>query len=146
MVLLKEAFDLAFSEAEKAGAEGDVPVGAVIVSDGEIIAFAHNEREKRQSPTAHAEVLAIEEAAKKLGDWRLSEASLIVTLEPCIMCAGAIINSRIKRIYFSAYDRDAGACGGRINVFNKNYEICGGLFLPQGEELIKDFFKNRRKG
>lgn len=145
MILLKEAFDLAFSEAESAAAEGDVPVGAVIVSDGEIVAAAHNEREKRMSPTAHAEILAIERAAECKKDWRLSDASLIVTLEPCIMCAGAIINSRIKNIYFSAYDREAGACGGRINVFNKSYTICGGLYLPRGERLITDFFENRRK-
>lgn len=145
MVSLKEVFDLAFGEAEEAMMAGDVPVGAVIVSGGEIIASAHNEREARKSPTAHAEILAIEKASRIKADWRLSDSSIIVTLEPCVMCAGAIINARIKNIYFSALDRDAGACGGRINIFNKNYSIAGGLFLPRGEKLITDFFKNRRK-
>ena len=145
MVSVKEAFDLAFSEAEEAKKEGDVPVGAVIVSGGEIISFAHNEREKNMCPTDHAEILAIRRAANKTGDWRLSDATIIVTLEPCIMCAGAIMNARIKNIYFSAFDREAGACGGQLNVFNKNYNICGGLYLPQGEGLITDFFKDRRK-
>lgn len=145
MVSVKEAFDIAFDEAQKAKQEGDVPVGAVIVSGGEIICRAHNEREKNMCPTDHAEILAIRRAAKITGDWRLSEASIIVTLEPCIMCAGAIMNARIKNIYFSAFDKEAGACGGRVNVFNKNYSICGGLYLPRGEELITDFFKDRRK-
>lgn len=145
MVSVKEAFELAFSEAEKAKSEGDVPVGAVIVSGGRIISAAHNEREKNMCPTHHAELLAIERAAEKIGDWRLDGAHIIVTLEPCIMCAGAIMNARIKNIFFSAYDREAGACGGRINVFNKSYNICGGLYLPRGEGLITDFFKDRRK-
>lgn len=145
MVSLKEAFDLAFAEADEAKREGDVPVGAVIVKNGEILAKAHNQREAKKSPTAHAEILAIEEAAKRLGDWRLDGASLIVTLEPCIMCAGAIINSRIKNIFFSAFDYDFGACGGHINVFNKSYTICGGMYQENGEALIKEFFRNRRK-
>lgn len=145
MELLKQAFEIAFSEAERAEAEGDVPVGAVIFADGKIISAAHNEREARRSPTAHAEILAIERAAEAKADWRLSGASLVVTLEPCIMCAGAIINARIKKIYFSAPDKEAGACGGRINVFNKNYNIVGGIYLPRGEKLITDFFTNRRK-
>lgn len=145
MVSLKEAFDLAFDLAVEAKRQGDVPVGAVIAKDGEILAASYNKREALKSPTAHAEILAIEEAAKKTGDWRLDGASLIVTLEPCIMCAGAIINSRIKNIFFSAFDSDFGACGGHINVFNKSYIICGGMYKEKGEALIKDFFRNRRK-
>ncbi len=145
MVSLKEIFDLAFSEAKKALDEGDVPVGAVIFDDEKIISFAHNEREKNNSPISHAEILAIEKAAEKIGDWRLDGLSIAVTLEPCVMCAGAIANSRIKNIYFSASDNDAGACGGKINIFNKNYFICPGIEKERGEKLISEFFKNRRK-
>ena len=96
MTLLNKAFELAFREAEKAREEGEIPVGAVVFSDTEIISSAHNLREQKKSPTAHAEILAIEEASKKVFDWRRSDLSIAVTLEPCGMCAGAIMNSRLK--------------------------------------------------
>lgn len=146
MELLKKAFDLAFAEAEIALEEGEIPVGAVVFSKDEIISFAHNEREKTKNPTAHAEVLAIERAAEKLNDWRLNDLSMAVTLEPCVMCAGAIKNSRIKNIYFAAFDEDAGALGSKMNVLDENYFICGGLEKERAEKLIQDFFKAKRKG
>ncbi len=146
MTLLAKAFEIAFSEAELALSEGEIPVGAVVFSESEIIAKAHNRRENDKSPTAHAEILAIEEAAKKVGDWRLSDLSIAVTLEPCIMCTGAIINSRIKNIYFSAYDKDMGAMGGSINVLPKETMVCGGIFKEKGEEILSRFFQGIRKG
>lgn len=146
MTLLAKAFEIAFKEAELALSEGEIPVGAVVFSDEEIISVAHNRREKDKSPTSHAEILAIEEAAKKVGDWRLSDLSIAVTLEPCIMCTGAIINSRIKNIYFSAYDKDAGAMGGKINLLPKTAMVCGGIFKEKGEEILSRFFKEIRKG
>lgn len=146
MTLLAKAFEIAFKEAEIALSEGEIPVGAVVFSDDEIISFAHNRREGDKSPTAHAEIIAIEEAAKKLGDWRLSDLSIAVTLEPCVMCTGAIINSRIKNVYFSAYDKEAGAMGGKINVLPRRVMVCGGIFKEKGEEILARFFKEVRKG
>lgn len=146
MKSLKQAFDAAFAEAECAKAEGEIPVGAVIVKDDEIIARAHNLRETEKSPTAHAEVLAIEEAAKKLSDWRLSDCSLVVTLEPCPMCAGAILNARIRRVYFAAYDPEFGAAGSRFDLFDRTYEIYGGINEKRSQELLTRFFELRRKG
>ena len=145
MTLLNKAFELAFSEAEKAREEGEIPVGAVVFSDTEIISSAHNLREQTKSPTAHAEILAIEEAAKKVSDWRLSELSIAVTLEPCVMCSGAIINSRIKNVYFSAYDTDAGAFGGSMDVSFGRCNVCGGIYKEKAEEIISGFFKERRE-
>ena len=145
MTLLNKAISEAFLEAEKAKAEGEIPVGAVIFSDTEIIAKAHNLREQKKSPTAHAEILAIEEAAKKVSDWRLNDLSIVVTLEPCVMCAGAIMNSRLKNVYFAAYDPDAGAFGGNMDVSEGKLCICGGIFKEKAEDLISGFFKEKRK-
>lgn len=142
--LIDMAFDEAFAEAQKAFDEGEIPVGAVIVKDGEIIARAHNRREADKSPTAHAEILAIELAAKKLSDWRLTGCDLYVTLEPCIMCSGAIINSRIRRVYFAAYDHQAGAAGGNVNVFGTR-EVYGGFHEMRAAQILKDFFNLHRK-
>lgn len=146
MILLKQVFDAAFEEARRAEREGEIPVGAVVFRGEEILARAHNRREKDRRPTAHAELLAIEEAARVLGDWRLSDCSLAVTLEPCLMCAGTIINARIKRIYFAAYDRDFGAMGSRYQVFDKRYEIYGGLYEAKASAMLSEFFQQRRKG
>ncbi|MDP4133436.1 MAG: nucleoside deaminase [Bacillota bacterium] len=140
-----EAFKAAFKEARLAYKAGEIPVGAVIVKDGIIISKAHNLRETKKSPTAHAEILAIEKAAKVLGDWRLTGCELYVTLEPCTMCSGAIINSRIKKVFFSAYDYEAGSAGGRTNVFDESFEIYGGLYKEEAENLLKDFFADKRK-
>ncbi len=145
MTLLDKAFELAFREAEKAMEEGEIPVGAVIFSDTEIISSAHNLREQKKSPTAHAEILAIEEAAKKVSDWRLSDFNIAVTLEPCVMCAGAILNSRLKNVYFAAYDPDAGALGGKMDVSFGRCCVCGGIFKEKAEEMISGFFKEQRK-
>ncbi len=145
MMLLNKAFELAFKEAEEARREGEIPVGAVVFSDTEIISTAHNLREQTKSPTAHAEILAIEKAAEKLSDWRLSDLSIAVTLEPCVMCTGAILNSRIKNVYFSAYDPDAGAFGGKMDVSFGKCNVCGGIFKEKAEEIIQGFFKERRE-
>lgn len=135
----------ALQEAQKAFDEGEIPVGAVIVKNGIIIARAHNMREDTNNPLAHAECLAIEQAAKVIGDWRLSDCELYVTLEPCIMCAGAIINSRIKRLYFGAYDKEAGAAGGKIDVFDRQHEVYGGIMENVCAQILVDFFRRQRK-
>lgn len=145
MTLLNKAFELAFREAEEARREGEIPVGAVVFSDTEIISSAHNLREQKKSPTAHAEILAIEEASKKVSDWRLSDLSIAVTLEPCTMCAGAIMNSRLKNVYFAAYDPDAGAFGGKMDVSFGKCNVCGGIFKEKAEDIIQGFFKERRE-
>ena len=145
MTLLNKAFELAFREAEEARREGEIPVGAVVFSDTEIISSAHNLREQKKSPTAHAEILAIEEASKKVSDWRLSDLSIAVTLEPCTMCAGAIMNSRLKNVYFAAYDHDAGAFGGKMDVSFGKCSVCGGIFKEKAEKIIQGFFKERRE-
>lgn len=145
MDILKEAFELAFHEAHLAKEEGEIPVGAVIFSDEEIISSAHNKREQEKNPMGHAEIAAIMKAAEKISDWRLHGLSIAVTLEPCTMCAGAIINARIKNVYFSAYDKDAGAAGGKVNVFDKDTKIFGGIYEDRGKKLITEFFENHRK-
>src|SRR5689334_15621139 len=109
------AMAIALTEAEKAPAHGDVPVGAVVVVDGQVVAARHNEREQNGDPTAHAELLALRDAAVVRGDWRLTDATLVVTLEPCPMCAGAAIAARIQRLVFGAPDPKAGACGSLYN-------------------------------
>ena len=123
---------LALREAEHALEHEDVPIGAVVVRDGEVLAAAHNERELRQDPTAHAEILALREAARALGSWRVLDAVLYVTLEPCAMCAGAIVLARVPRVVFGASDPKAGACGSVLDVLaeprlNHRPEVAGGL-------------------
>ncbi|MBE6577147.1 MAG: nucleoside deaminase [Ruminococcaceae bacterium] len=138
----------ALNEARLAYEMGEIPVGAVVVRDGEIIGRGHNLRENKKSATAHAEVLAIEQACDKVGDWRLTECTLYVTLEPCPMCAGAIVNSRIARVVFGCTDSSAGCCGSLINFnaypFNHAFEIERGVCEKEAAELIKSFFEKRR--
>ena len=141
----------AISLAREAYNLGDVPVGALVVdnSTGEILSEAYNLREKNKTATAHAEILAIEEACRKRGSWRLSGCTLYVTLEPCPMCAGAIVNSRIDRVVFGAYDMQAGCCGSVINLnaypFNHAFTVTGGVLENECKNLLTDFFKSKRK-
>ena len=143
-------FEEAIAEAKKAEANREVPVGAVVVKNGEIIGRGHNKTEKTGDPTAHAEVLAIRAAAEHLGSWRLEDCDLYVTLEPCPMCAGAIINSRIKRVFFGAYDTKGGAASNEsvVNLFNLPFnntpETYGGVCEEECAKLLSDFFKNKR--
>lgn len=145
----KAYMELAIEEALKGSINGEVPVGAVIVKDGSIIASAHNEKELTSKATRHAEIVAIERASEALGDWRLEEADMYVTLEPCAMCAGAIINARIRRLYFGAYDPKAGCCGTLYNLpqdgrFNHVTEVTGGIMAEECGRIISDFFRVRR--
>lgn len=136
----------ALKEAEKAYEKGEAPIGAVIVKDGRIIARAHNLRETRKDPTAHAEILAIGKASKKLEAWRLSGCDLYVTLEPCPMCAGAVIQSRIRRLYYGADDAKAGSA---IDLFSNNFnhkvEVYKGIMEEECAGVLKEFFKELRK-
>ncbi|MBA3809269.1 MAG: nucleoside deaminase [Solirubrobacterales bacterium] len=140
---------LALGEARCALEHGDVPIGAVIARDGELLGAGHNERELRQDPTAHAEMLALREAARALGSWRVLDAVLYVTLEPCAMCAGAIVLGRVARVVFGASDPKAGACGSVLDVtgeerLNHRPEVAGGLLGQECGELISSFFAARR--
>jgi tRNA(adenine34) deaminase len=140
---------LAIREAERAVEHGDVPVGAVVVREGEVLALAHNERELRGDPTAHAEVLALREAARVCGHWRLIDCALYVTLEPCAMCAGAIVLARIPRLVFAASDPKAGAAGSVLDVLgeprlNHRPKVSGGLLGEPASELLRAFFEARR--
>lgn len=138
----------ALAEAERAASEGEVPVGCVIVRDGEIIASAHNRCEADHDPTAHAEILAIQKACEKLGGWRLEECEIYVNLEPCPMCAGAIMNSRISTVVYGLRDERMGACGGVINLFAENFgrrvKLYGGVCRDESAELLKTFFTEKR--
>lgn len=129
--------------------EGEIPVGAVIVRNGEIISDGRNRREGQKNALCHAEIEAIDKACKALGGWRLVDCELYVTLEPCPMCAGAIVNARIPRVYFGAYDLKWGGCGSAINLFSlkENYhpECLGGIMEEECTALIKDFFKKLRR-
>ena len=140
---------LALREAERATAHEDVPIGAVIVRDGEVVAATHNERELRQDPTAHAEMIALREAARLAGTWRILDAALYATLEPCAMCAGAIVLARIARVVYGARDPKAGACGSVLNVLaeprlNHRPELAAGLMAQESAELLGAFFASRR--
>jgi tRNA(adenine34) deaminase len=140
---------LALREAERALEHDDVPVGAVLVHEGEVAGVAHNEREVRQDPTAHAEMLAIREAARALGSWRLLDCVLYVTLEPCAMCAGAIVLARIPRVIFGAADPKAGAAGSVLDVLaeprlNHRPEVASGLLAIESATLLQEFFGTRR--
>ena len=139
----------AIAEAEKAYAEGETPVGAVIVRDGEIIASAHNMTERLNDSTAHAELLAIQAAEKATGDRRLTGCALYVTMEPCPMCAGAIINARIPRVVFGAYDKKAGAFGSVVDLnaypLNHHPEIVSGVSENECASALSDFFRKKRK-
>ena len=147
VIFMRQALEL----AKKAAELGEVPVGALIVDNatGEVLASAHNLRENNKSATAHAEVLAIEQACARRGSWRLSGCSLYVTLEPCPMCAGALINSRIDRVVYGASDALAGCCGSVINFnsypFNHAFEIISGVYEGECREVLQDFFAAKRK-
>jgi tRNA(adenine34) deaminase len=140
---------LALREAERALEHDDVPIGAVVVKGGEVIASAHNARELRSDPTAHAEMLALREAARVLGSWRVLDAVLYVTLEPCAMCAGAIVLARVPRVVFGTSDPKAGACGSvvdllRLPALNHRPDIASGLLADECGDLLRAFFAPRR--
>lgn len=140
----------ALKEAKKAYKKLEVPVGAVIVKDGKIIARGHNQKETKFDTTKHAEIIAIQKASKKLETWRLIDCEMYVTLEPCSMCAGAIINSRIKKVYIGASDEKTGAVGSVLNLFtdykfNHNVMFEKGILEQSCKELLQDFFKELRK-
>ena len=140
---------LALREAARAIDHHDVPVGAVVVHEGEVIGAGCNERERRQDPTAHAETLALREAARALGSWRVLNCVLYVTLEPCAMCAGAIVLARVPRVIFGTSDPKAGAAGSVLDVLaeprlNHRPEVAGGLLADECAELLRAFFRTRR--
>jgi len=141
---------VALQEAQAATAHGDVPIGAVVVhDDGRVLGRGRNERELREDPTAHAEVLALREAAAALGSWRVLESTLYVTLEPCTMCAGAIVLSRIPRVVFATTDPKAGAAGSVLDVLadtrlNHRPEVVGGVLADEAADLLRSFFRARR--
>lgn len=141
--------DQAIELAKEAAKEGEVPVGAVVVIDGRIVGRGRNRRETGKNALAHAEIEAINEACKTLGGWRLWQCDMYVTLEPCPMCTGAIINSRIKRLVYGASDSKAGSCGSVVNLFSLPYnhkpEVVSGLKQEECAALLSDFFKNLRK-
>ena len=140
----------ALKEAEKAYKKLEVPVGAVIVKDGKIIAKGHNQKETKTDTTKHAEIIAIQKASKKLKSWRLTDCEMYVTLEPCAMCAGAIINSRIKKVYIGTMDEKTGAVGSVLNLFedftfNHKVEVEKGILQEECKNMLKQFFKELRK-
>jgi tRNA(adenine34) deaminase len=140
---------LALREAERALEHDDVPIGAVVVHEGEVIAAARNERELRRDPTAHAEILALREAAAHLDSWRLLDTVLYVTLEPCAMCAGAMVLARVPRVVYAADDPKAGAAGSVLDVLaeprlNHRPSVAGGLLAQEAAELLRAFFASRR--
>ena len=139
----------ALSEAQKAADEGETPVGAVLVAGGELIAAGHNAREAKHDVTSHAEMEAIRAAASKKGDWRLSDMTLYVTLEPCPMCAGAIVNARIPRVVYGAKDATAGAMGSVLNLprypLGARPEVVSGVLADESRALLQSFFRSRRK-
>lgn len=140
---------IALEEARTAGEAGEVPVGAVVLVDGHIVARAGNERERRGDPTAHAEVLVLRAAAEALGTWRLEDATLVVTLEPCPMCAGALVGARVQRVVFGAANTDNGACGTLYNLcvdprLNHEVEVVHGIEAQAAADLLNAFFADRR--
>jgi tRNA(adenine34) deaminase len=144
-----EAMAVALREAERAGEAGDVPVGAVVLVEQRVVAQRHNERELRNDPTAHAEVLALRDAASTLGRWRLSDATVVVTLEPCPMCAGALVAARVGRVVFGAADPRAGACGSLYNLccdprLNHEVDVVDGVQQSAAARLMEEFFADRR--
>ncbi len=143
------AMRVALNQAEQAGLAGDVPVGAVVLRNGEVIAARHNERESLKDPTAHAEVLALRDAAQTLGTWHLSDCTLVVTLEPCVMCAGALINARIHTLVFGAADLKGGATSSLYNVcsdprLNHNPAVVNGVLALESSVVLKRFFEQKR--
>jgi tRNA(adenine34) deaminase len=140
---------LALREAERALEHDDIPVGAIVVLDGEVVGTGHNEREVRADPTAHAELIALRDAARALGTWRVLESVLYVTLEPCAMCAGGIVLARVPRVVFGASDPKAGAAGSVLDVLgeprlNHRPQVESGLLAEECAELLRSFFASRR--
>lgn len=145
-----EFMQMALDTARSAPALGEVPIAAVIVLDGQVLAQVHNFREIWQDPTAHAEVVAIRQVASRLGTWRLTGTTMYVTVEPCSMCAGAIIQARISRLVFGARDPKAGACGSIFNLpserrLNHRVQVCGGVLERESQELMQTFFRGLRE-
>ncbi len=139
----------ALKQAKKAYEKEEIPVGAVIVKNNKIIARAYNKKEETNNPINHAEIIAIQKASKKLGSWRLTDCEMYVTLEPCSMCAGALIQSRIKKVYIGTMDEKTGSCGSKLNLlenytFNHKVEIETGIMQKECENLLKQFFKELR--
>lgn len=150
LALYEPYMDLALEQARTAFALAEVPVGAVIIHEGQVISQAHNLRESAHDPLAHAEILAIRAAAQALGRWRLTGCTLIVTLEPCPMCAGAVVNARLDRVVFATFDPRAGAVGSLMDIIrdprlNHRAEVLSGLRQQESSTLLKDFFAPRRK-
>ena len=140
----------ALAEARKAGGEGEVPIGAVVVEGGRVVGRGRNARERLRDPTAHAEVLALQDAARTLGRWRLTGATLFVTLEPCPMCAGALVNARLERLVFAVPDPKAGAAGTLFDVvrdlrLNHRLQVDSGILAAECGGLLTSFFRERRK-
>jgi len=140
---------LALAQAERAWAQGEVPVGAVVVKDGEIIATGYNQPIGRHDPSAHAEIVALRAAAEKLGNYRLPDCELYVTLEPCAMCAGAMMHARLARVVYAALDPKTGACGSVLDLFaearlNHHTEVVGGVLADEASAMLKGFFAERR--
>ncbi len=155
MVFMPEAIEhevfmrIALKEAEEAYAIGEVPVGAVVVINGAVIARGHNLRESLNDATAHAEIIALREAARKLGDWRLGEATVYTTIEPCAMCAGALVQFRVKRVIYGAKDPKAGAAGSVVDLlqesrFNHQVEVVDGVLEGECREVMQRFFQHMR--
>jgi tRNA(adenine34) deaminase len=145
----EEAMQIALEEARAAVEHGDVPIGAVVLVDGAVVARAHNERERLGDPTAHAEILALRSAAAARGRWRLEDATLVVTLEPCPMCAGALVAARVARLVFGADDPKAGAAGSLYNLcadprLNHELEVTDGVLGSEAAQLLSEFFQARR--
>ena len=145
----KKFMEMALKEARKAKEIGEVPIGAVIVKNGEVIARGYNKRESLKNPLAHAEILAIDEASKILDSWRLLDCTMYVTIEPCAMCAGAIVNSRIERLVIGAMDPKMGACGSVVDLvrhekFNHRVELVSGVLEEECSGIMKDFFRELR--
>lgn len=141
--------ELAMTQAKEAAAKGEVPVGAVVVCGGQVVGAGHNRRETLQSPLAHAEIAAIEAASRRLGSWRLTECDLYVTLEPCVMCAGAILQARLRRLVFGATDPKTGACGSVVDLFaeprlNHHTAVTGGVLADECGAVLRRFFAERR--
>lgn len=140
----------AIKQAKKAASVGETPIGAVIVRDGKIIARGYNKRETKKNALLHAELIAIDKACKKLGGWRLPRCDMYVTLEPCPMCAGAIVNARIENVYFGAYDSKSGCAGSKTNLFeaglfNHDVNVTGGVMEKECAELLTGFFRELRR-
>lgn len=149
MLINEQYMKEALKQAKKAYEKGEIPVGAIIVKDNRIIARAYNEKEYKFDTTKHAEILAIQKASKKLKSWRLTDCDMYVTLEPCSMCAGALIQSRIRKVYIGTMDEKTGACGSVLNLledytFNHQVEVETNILQPECEQLLKSFFKEIR--